>query len=121
MKHDIVSDVASLCKISVYGILYRTDAGQFYDESILCGPSALAAMSVSGAYAYCIYYIHVHLQSYCSNIKQLNAFVINFNNKTVFSNKVMVLRINASKSDVNVLGKTAACYITRRKWLIEKN
>lgn len=120
MKHDIDFDVASLCKISVYGILYRTDTGQFYDESIFY-VGLLHWLRCQFQEHMLIAYIHVHLQSYCSNIKQLNAFVINFNNKTVFSNKVMVLRINASKSDVNVLGKTAACYITRRKWLIEKN
>lgn len=34
MKRDIDFDVASLCKISVYGILYRNHIGQFYDESI---------------------------------------------------------------------------------------
>ena len=47
--------------------------------------------------------IYSLLQSYGSNISQLNAFVADFNSiKAIFGNKPTLLRGNASKSDVEV-------------------
>lgn len=55
-------------------------------------------------------YIHLLLQSFCSNITHLNAFVAEFNSiKAHFSNKPPLLRRNASKSDVEMHMKS--CYL----------
>lgn len=55
-------------------------------------------------------YIHLLLQSYCSNISNLNAFVAEFNSiKAIFSNKTLLLRGNASKKYVEMHMKS--CFL----------